>query len=132
MDGLSSIAFWVDEVAEVLNLSEPAGYALRLCLEEAAANLVMHAKPTAAAGTDTIEIGLRADADTLRLTVTDQCAAFDPLTQAIPTPPTNLQTARLGGLGIHLMRKFARDVQYSSAVGSNHLVITIARHDRSA
>ena len=42
MAGLEQLGGWVDKVAAALGLDKAADYALRLCLEEAAANVVMH------------------------------------------------------------------------------------------
>ena len=103
------------------------GYALRLCLEEAAANVVMHGVAEAAADADCVLLKVEPAADALRVTVEDRCDAFDPLDVAAPAPPINLEDARIGGLGIHLMRQYTKAMEYARVDGANRLTLTIGR-----
>jgi serine/threonine-protein kinase RsbW len=127
MDGLARLGGWVDDVVSQLHLNPTAEYALRLCVEEAVANVVMHG--TALPERDSGEVALRvaADADEVRVTIEDACAPFDPLHVAPPQRPANLADAREGGLGVHLMRQYARMIGYEYVNGRNKLTLTIAR-----
>ena len=80
-----------------LGLDAAADYALRLCVEEAAANVVMHG--TAGEGGDADFVALRVEPapDTLRVTIEDRCGAFDPLRVPAPATPQSLEEARVGG-----------------------------------
>jgi anti-sigma regulatory factor (Ser/Thr protein kinase) len=127
MDGLARLGGWVDDVVADLHLNPTAEYALRLCVEEGVANLVMHG--AAAPGRDSSEVALyaAADADAVRVTIEDACTPFDPLHVSPPRRPANLADAQEGGLGIHLMRQYARTIGYESMGGRNKLTLTIAR-----
>jgi anti-sigma regulatory factor (Ser/Thr protein kinase) len=127
MAGLAALAGWVDQVTASLHLGKAAEYALRLCAEEAATNLVMHG--VAGGRDDAGAVTLRAEplAGALRLVVEDRCDAFDPLAVAPPEAPARLEDARVGGLGIHLLRRYAREVVYTRENGMNRLVLTIGR-----
>lgn len=132
MAGLAQLGGWVDTVTDSLGLDEAADYALRLCVEEAAANVVMHGAADAEPGAEDGDAGfvaLRVEPaqNALRLTVEDRCGAFDPLHVPAPELPTNLAEARVGGLGIHLMRQYARAISYERAGGTNRLTLTIGR-----
>ncbi len=127
MDGLAQLGNWVDTVAESLHLPNKDAFALRLCLEEATANLVMHGVPASASQPDVFDITLDDVGDGLRLAVEDRCVAFDPLNAAAPAPLVSLETARIGGLGIHLMKQYTRDLAYITDGGANRLVMTLNR-----
>ena len=121
--GLERLGLWVDEIAARLTLGVAVEYALRLCLEEAVANVVMHGVPVPGTDANWIALAVEPVADRLRLTVTDRCAAFDP--RSAPEPDIAGSDDRVGGLGIHLMRRYARDVFYAREGPENHLTMTI-------
>jgi len=127
MVGLEQLGGWVDTVVAALGLDKSADYALRLCLEEAAANVVMHGTGCADGTTDSIALRVDPAPDALHLTIEDHCSAFDPLQVPAPKPPASLGEARVGGLGIHLMREYARAVDYARVDGMNRLTLTIGR-----
>ncbi|HET8997101.1 MAG TPA: hypothetical protein VFN42_10590, partial [Acetobacteraceae bacterium] len=56
MQGLAQLGTWVDQVTAALRLADAQEYALRLCLEEAVANVVMHGTPATGAGADAIAV----------------------------------------------------------------------------
>ena len=122
MDGVARIGAWVDELAILLNLSQRTEYALRLCLEEAATNIVSHGKPAPAADSETIDLRLAAEPGQLCVTVQDQCEAHNPLLNGATGEPTVE-----GGLGMGLLRQNARDVTWSRVGASNRLMLTIPR-----
>ncbi|MDR3536790.1 MAG: ATP-binding protein [Acetobacteraceae bacterium] len=119
--GLSRLGTWVDQVSTALVLAPVADYALRLCLEEAVANIVMHGGP--ADGAAWVAVGLSADSTTLQVTIEDTCPAFDPASGRTPQPAQD----RPGGHGIRLMRQYASDVSYRRMDGTNQLILVIAR-----
>lgn len=127
MSGLARLGGWVDDVVAELTLHATAEYALRLCVEEAVANVVMHGMPDGEPGAGTVALRLQADARVLRIAIEDRCTAFDPLHVAPPQRPGNLSDAREGGLGIHLMRQYACSIEYARLDGANRLTLTVPR-----
>jgi anti-sigma regulatory factor (Ser/Thr protein kinase) len=127
MQGLAGLAPWVDQVAAVLRLAPRQEYALRLCLEEAVANVVMHGTPAPGGRADTVAVQMRGEGDVLHVTIEDGCAAFDPLHQPAPEGSRSLEDRPVGGWGIHLMRQFARSIAYQRTDGLNRLLLTIGR-----
>jgi anti-sigma regulatory factor (Ser/Thr protein kinase) len=60
--------------------------------------------------------------------VEDGGVPFDPTTVAPrnPVPPASLEDATIGGLGLALVRRFARDLAYQRlANGRNRLGLTV-------
>ncbi|MFD2233870.1 ATP-binding protein [Phaeospirillum tilakii] len=118
-----------DEVARLLAAFEAfaAGHGLphkvtmqvMLALEELAVNIVRHAFPEG--GRHRIEIGLELGADHLVCDLRDDGLAFDPFAQA-PPPDLTGSTAerRVGGLGVHLVRRMMDEVAYRRDGGINH------------
>jgi anti-sigma regulatory factor (Ser/Thr protein kinase) len=129
MAGLAQLGGWVDQVTAALGLDQTAEYALRLCLEEAAANVVMHGEADADANGEAGFIVVRADPtpDALHVIVEDRCGAFDPLHVPAPKLPGSPEEAQVGGLGIHLMRQYARALSYERDGDVNRLTMTIGR-----
>jgi anti-sigma regulatory factor (Ser/Thr protein kinase) len=121
MAGLNRLGSWIDHVSAALRLAAGAEYALRLCLEEAVANVVMHGGPCSAA--ERVTISLHADSSVLHITVEDACAPFD---------PTSWHEAQVGldqpgGRGLRLMRQYASSVSYRRTDDANQLALTIGR-----
>ena len=126
MAGLARLGGWVDGLTASLHLEAAAAFALRLCLEEAATNVVMHGAPDGGdAGFVALHVTPRPEA--LEVTVEDRCGPFDPLTVPSPALPTGPEDAQVGGLGIHLMRQYARSIRYDRIGEVNRLTLTIPR-----
>jgi anti-sigma regulatory factor (Ser/Thr protein kinase) len=121
---LGRLSDWLDEQENVLRIPGKTAYAVRLCLEEAIANLIEHTPP-AAKGPD-ITVALDWQDDALVAELSDRGPPFDPRQVATPARPANLDSAKPGGLGIHLMRSFASRVDYASDAGQNRLTMRFA------
>ena len=126
-EGLLRVGPFVDRVVAELSLELRAEYALRLCLEEAVANLVMHGQPAPGDTPDTVALHLSADMNRLCATIEDRCVPFDPRQAPVPKRSANEHKAKVGGLGIHLMRQYASVVDYDRVGAANRLTVTIER-----
>ncbi|MEO0034741.1 MAG: hypothetical protein RLZZ501_764 [Pseudomonadota bacterium] len=90
-----------------------------LALEELTVNIVRYAFPEG--GVHRIAIGLELGADRLVCDLRDNGIAFDPFAQA-PAPDLTGPTAerRVGGLGVHLVRRMMDEVAYRRDGDINH------------
>jgi serine/threonine-protein kinase RsbW len=122
LTGLTHLGPWIDRVAARLGLPPSSEYALRLCLEEAVGNIVLHGDQRDRAGATDVTVVIDADETSLRITIEDLCAPFDVATHEIA--PIDTQP---GGHGIRLMRRFARTIGYSRLAHAKRLTLTIAR-----
>jgi anti-sigma regulatory factor (Ser/Thr protein kinase) len=122
---LRRISSWWREWALSAGISDDATDAGELCLNEAAANIVLHG---CADGTPhEVAITLDLFEGRARITVSDDGRAFNPLDHPLPASPTTLEDATIGGRGIGLIRSYAPDVRYRYENGRNVLVLRLAR-----
>jgi sigma-B regulation protein RsbU (phosphoserine phosphatase) len=124
---LSELAAWLAELAGQHDLPPRVAFRLELVLTEAVTNIMDHAADTERAGR--IDIACQIDADAVRIVLSDDGDAFDPTTRAAVVLPASLDTARPGGLGIHLMRRYTRSLAYRRENGRNVLSLTLPRID---
>jgi len=104
---LDRLASWIERWAEG-RVPPDTTFALALCLEEAVANIIRHGGAEAAE----IAIELECDGEALRARVEDCGREFDPTRFPAPIAATSLGNAKVGDLGIHLMRSFADGMHY--------------------
>ncbi len=83
-----------------------------LLLEELVMNVINHgalAEPESAVLT--LEAEIEANG-ACRMTFEDPGRPFDPVSAALPGQPSRLEEARIGGLGLVLLRRMARELIY--------------------
>ncbi|MFO7876136.1 MAG: ATP-binding protein [Desulfovermiculus sp.] len=98
---------------------------IELVLEEVILNIMSYAFGAGQAGT--IKTGCALGAPGLfRVRIIDQGRAFDPLAQPDPDTALSLDNRNVGGLGIHLVRQMADQVEYQRQDGQNILDIMFA------
>jgi anti-sigma regulatory factor (Ser/Thr protein kinase) len=121
---LARMMTWIDDIVAALELSADTTYALQLCLEEAVVNVISYGfEPDSE---HDVRIAVWRDDGLVRAEITDDGMPFDPLAQALPETPSDLESAQIGGLGIKLMRNFASNIAYQRAGSSNRLTLTFA------
>jgi anti-sigma regulatory factor (Ser/Thr protein kinase) len=125
-DQIRTIIDFVLEGAQAAGLDEHAMFHLELCCDEASTNIIEHAYGAEDLGTITVQYETTTEA--FSVTFLDHGRPFSP--EDIPepgpfsdvdnkTPPALsefLDSLKIGGLGIHLMRKLMDDVQYSFSI----------------
>ena len=127
-----------NDPAELLRLSawlaglqRPRGWTpsdlfrIELSLSEVTANIIENAFPFG--GIHEISVGLEDTPTGSSFTVEDDGIEFDPV--AAPGKPlsTRLETAELGGWGLHLIRHYCDRSAYERSAGRNRLVLAFDR-----
>jgi serine/threonine-protein kinase RsbW len=120
---LSRLSSWIEDAAQSCALDPTTSFAVQLCVDEAVANIVTHGDDAKASR---IVVTLQRVADECVLQIEDDGPPFDPTRVADPKPATSLETAKIGGLGVHLMRKYSTGMHYERAAGQNRLRLTFA------
>lgn len=115
IDSLIQIAQWAETCLEQWLLPASKNFAVQLCCEEAFSNIVKYGVHESGAGereSAVANFSLEYHQHQLQLIIEDPCEAFNPLEAAQPVVPNNLAEAKVGGLGIDLMKKFAQKIRY--------------------
>ena len=115
---------WLDGWIADGALSADAAHAVRLCLEEAVMNFVLHGYGPGQPGA--IQVALRHDGNTVVATVTDGAPAVDPTAPRPEPARQGLQDGPLGGRGLGLIRRYAGRAEYERRDGRNVLTLRFA------
>ena len=75
-----------------------------------------------------IAIRIVASPDAIALDFDDDAREFDPTQQSAPPQPESLEKAKIGGLGLMLVRRIAQAIAYRRKNERNLLSITLASH----
>ena len=114
---------WLEALSLSLGLAPEVTFAADLCLQDAVGNVIAYAFAKGAAHEIRVSAG-RVDRQ-LIVEVRDDGRAFDPLGAPTPTLAERLEDVRIGGLGVHLIRRFASGTRFVREDGHNRLVLTI-------
>lgn len=119
---LTRMTEWIEGVCTAAGLSRRTAFALQLCLDEAASNIIAHGQDSARALE--IIVSVAREGANVILTVDDDGGPFD--STAVPPPhcPDTLDDAPVGGFGIQLMRQFSSNIEYERKCGRNQLHLT--------
>lgn len=93
---------------------------LALVCEEWMANVAMHG-----AGASYAELSLWREPGSLHLRLADDGPPFDPLSAPPPDTDRPLEERVAGGLGLHLMRRMTRRLDYAREAGCNRLLAVL-------
>jgi anti-sigma regulatory factor (Ser/Thr protein kinase) len=117
---LRRLAGWIKARAKE-ELSDETSFAVQLCLEESVANIIMYGRPKD--DRLAIAIELERDGGTLVACIVDTGCEFDPTQFPPRSVAKSLEEAKVGDLGIHLMRSFASSMHYERRDGRNRLTL---------
>lgn len=99
-----------------------------LVLEEVALNALRHGYPEGQEPALDIVASIEEGRCVLRFE--DRGIPFDPAAASLPAPATGLAEARIGGLGVTLIRRMAEDLHYERTPdGRNRLRLTLPVED---
>ena len=117
---LERLAVWLEGWA-MRDLSASLSFSVQVCLEEAVANIMMYSAAKDAPLKIIVEVERRDQ--TLVARIEDNGSAFDPTQFPRPPVPASLTQAKVGNLGIHLMRSFAAGMHYERRDSRNRLTM---------
>jgi anti-sigma regulatory factor (Ser/Thr protein kinase) len=121
---LRRMSEWFQGLAAAAGLDPDTAWQAEVCLNEAASNIILYGYDDGVPHPITLEI------DTLergvRMTIVDDGRPFNPAEpRELPVVHT-VEEMAVGGLGLHLIRAFASEVQYRRDANRNVLVLTFA------
>jgi serine/threonine-protein kinase RsbW len=116
----------VSSFLEAEGVDPHATYALEMAFEELVTNVIKYAYGAASAEGREIRYAVRVAADHVGLALEDDGLPFDPVTSELPELPTRIEEARIGGLGLRVLRRTARSFDYLREGDRNRVEITFA------
>lgn len=145
LEAVTLAADAVDDWAERHALPPAAASRLQLVLDEALSNIVHHGglaadDPIGPALADSASLMLARSPIRLWLALTDQHLvaevedqgiAFDPTRAVLQAPGGSLAQRRIGGLGLHFMRRLCTTMHYERDGGLNRLLMAVALKDET-
>ena len=127
MPALADVAKEVFDWMADLPLSSRAKYSTGLAVEEVASNIIKY-------GYDDdrehqISVRIVANLDHLEISFEDDGHAFDPTKHPSPDIERIVESRRVGGLGIELVRRISEKMIYQRDGSVNRLTLHICRYD---
>ena len=119
---LHDLSAMVEEFGDEHQLPVPKIFVINLALDELITNSVTHGSFENASDPK-IEVRLKVDHDILILTIEDNGSMFDPTIDTVPDTESSLERREVGGLGLHLVKRFADRVSYEFVGGKNRLTL---------
>jgi len=116
---------WLHTSCETAGIAKDVVYTLDLCANEAVANIISYAYDNP--GPHNITLELQQTELGARLVISDDGKPFNVLAAPEHQLPEDIEAARIGGLGIHLIRRMITDCEYQRSGGFNVLSLE-ARH----
>lgn len=102
-----------------------AHFSAELVFEEVVTNIVKYGFEEPAG--QTVEVELSHDQAVLVMVFVDSGYAFDPLQKEDPVLPASIEEAKIGGLGLMLVRKASRALSYERTdEGQNRFTVELA------
>jgi sigma-B regulation protein RsbU (phosphoserine phosphatase) len=123
-DELPRLVGWIETLGEQHAWSPALVLNLNLALEEWFANVLSYA--FADAHEHTLHFRLWHEGKLLRIEIEDDGRPFDPTAQATPNTDGTLEQRKIGGLGIHFIRRVMASMSYRRQDGRNLLTLTVA------
>jgi serine/threonine-protein kinase RsbW len=118
---LNTIREFVRDNATILGLQPGDIFGVMLAVDEAATNIIVHGYQ---GQPGLIEVDIKRGKTHLAIQVRDQAPPFNPTLVPAPDLTLPLEERPIGGLGIHLMRKYMDQVTYRyTADGYNLLTL---------
>jgi len=117
---IERLAGFVDAFCEPLEPGMKDLMAIQLALEEAVTNVINHGYSDGQAHTFAVELAATPDRR-VKAIVTDDAPAYDPLARPPVDTTLPLEERKIGGLGVHLVKKLMDSAHYERRDGKNIL-----------
>jgi serine/threonine-protein kinase RsbW len=107
--------------SEKSELPQDLNFTLQLVAEELLSNIIRYGYPDQ--GSHRIQFDVQSDSDEVSIVVQDDGIPFNLLEYPAPKKAANLDELKVGGLGIHLVRKMMDEITYRREDGQNTLLL---------
>jgi anti-sigma regulatory factor (Ser/Thr protein kinase) len=124
-DQLVKMTAFVASAAAEVGFDDTQVNRIELAVDEACSNIIDHAYRGLPGK---IQVEVEIDQQQLTIVLIDQGQPFDPTALPAYAPCTSLDEAKIGGLGIHLMRQAMDDVCFEFSVPGIGNRLTMVKH----
>lgn len=128
---LEMIRDFVNKLAQKGGFDEEVSDQIALAVDEACTNVIKHAHKYDARRM--IDVTVNMDKEKIEIIISDKGKGFDPSGLPKPDLKRYIHEAKMGGLGIHLMRTLMDEVKYNFNPGTrNQVALVKYLHKESA
>ena len=124
LENLQEIRSYIDRVGVSLGVNESALGDLRLVVDEAVTNVVIHGYGDL---DGIVDIHMEANGDSVIIRIRDRAKTFDPSHVGAPQLDTALNDRPFGGMGIFLIRKMTDEVEFQPLPGGGNELRLVKR-----
>ena len=124
LDNLQEIRSYIDRVGASLGVNECALGDLRLVVDEAVTNVVIHGYGNA---DGIVELHMQGDGDAVVIRIRDRAETFSPSEIKAPQLDTALKDRPFGGMGIFLIRKMTDEAEFLPLPGGGNELRLVKR-----
>ncbi len=117
LSALREMSVWLETILRELHMPEDLIFNFDLCANEAVSNIINYGFPDDGAHLITLRVSLQGA--TLSLEIEDDGRPFNPPAHTPHARPASLEEAKIGGLGIELIRSFMDECHYTCPHGHN-------------
>ncbi|MEW6255164.1 MAG: ATP-binding protein [Pseudomonadota bacterium] len=123
VDEIAKVSIWMEELEQRDNWPVQIRFGLELSVEEALANVITHAFEGGAADPLIRVEYFRPSPESVGMRILDNGPAFDPTAVESPILAEDVDSARIGGHGVRLMRHFLSHIGYLRRDDLNQLTL---------
>ena len=110
-----------EEIGRSINVSDKSIFEMNLALDELFTNIISYGFNDLRE--HIIKISITVEGDQLEMRIEDDGIPFNPLESKTPDFQCGIEDCKIGGLGIHLIKKLMDDLQYQRVADKNILVL---------
>ena len=124
LDNLLKVRQYINQMGERLGVSEGALADLRLAVDEAVTNVIIHGYGDL---DGLIELHMEREGDAVIIRIRDQAKTFDPSHVNAPQLDTALKDRPFGGMGLFLIKKMTDEAEFLPLPGGGNEIRLVKR-----
>ena len=110
-----------EEIGQTIGVSDKSIFEMNLALDELFTNIISYGFQDHQE--HTIKINISIEGDLLDIRIEDDGVPFNPIESKMPDFQCGVEECKIGGLGIHLIKKLMDDIQYQRVADKNILFL---------
>ena len=124
LDNLQKVRRYIDQAGASLGVNEEAMGDLRLVVDEAVTNVIIHGYGDL---DGVVELHMEGEGDAVIIRIRDRAKTFDPSHVSTPQLDIALKDRPFGGMGIFLIRKMTDEAEFLPLPGGGNEIRLVKR-----